>query len=259
MDTGLVLTLAQEVGAGAPEAADVAVNSVWDFAVKGGWMMVPIAICSLVIVTVAVERLVVLRKKSVIPEGFAAGLWPILERGTPAQSEAAAYCEASNSPIGRTVKGGVDRMGQGAESVEKHMIAAGEHEIFMLRRRLRALSVVAAIAPLLGLVGTIFGMIKAFQTVALSGEALGKTELLAEGIYEAMITTAAGLVVAIPALVIYHWFVGKIEHLTREMDAVCLDAVETIARADRQKTPDADDALVEEAPKSYAVRGGAIV
>ncbi len=252
----MLYTLAQE--AASNEVADVAVNSVWDFAVKGGWMMVPIAICSLVIVTVAVERAIVLRKKQVIPDGFASGLWPVLERGERGRDEAVNYCKQSDSPIGRTVLGGVERIGRPMESVEKHMVASGEHEIFMLRRRLRALSVVAAIAPLLGLVGTIFGMIKAFQTVALSGEALGKTELLAEGIYEAMITTAAGLVVAIPALVIYHWFSGRIENLTREMDAVCLDAVESIAKA----TGQADDVTDEDhegvVAEPFAVRGGAI-
>lgn len=252
----MYLALAQE--AAGSQAADVAVNSVWDFAIKGGWMMVPIAICSLVIVTVAVERSIVLRRKEVIPDGFAAGLWPLLERGVRGRQEAVDYCTQSNSPISRTVLGGVQRIGRPMESVEKHMIASGEHEIFMLRRRLRALSVVAAIAPLLGLVGTIFGMIKAFQTVALSGEALGKTELLAEGIYEAMITTAAGLVVAIPALVIYHWFSGRIENLTRQMDAVCLDAAEMIAKATGQEEDETEDEHEGVVAEPFAVRGGAI-
>lgn len=256
MDTSLLLTLAQEA-AGA-EAAEVAVNSVWDFVVKGGLMMIPIAICSLVIVTVTVERAVVLRKKQVIPDNFASGLFPLLERGTSGKQDAVNYCKQSDSPIARTVLGGVERIGRPMESVEKHMAAAGEHEIFMLRRRLRALSVVAAIAPLLGLVGTIFGMIKAFQTVAVSADALGKTELLAGGIYEAMITTAAGLVVAIPALVVYHWFSSRIENLTRQMDSVCMDAVEAIASA----TGHADDELEDEhsgvVADSFPVRGGAI-
>ena len=256
MDTTYFLTLAQD--AAAAETAEVAVNSVWDFVVKGGLMMIPIAICSLVIVTVSVERSIVLRKKQVIPDGFGAGLEPLLAKGVDGKQEAITYCERSDSPVGRILLGGVERVGRPMESVEKHMIAAGEHEIFMLRRRLRALSVVAAIAPLLGLVGTIFGMIKAFQTVAVSADALGKTELLAQGIYEAMITTAAGLVVAIPALVLYHWFTSRIENLTREMDSVCLDAVETIARAtgyDREEGEEDHSGMVAE---SFPVRGGAI-
>jgi biopolymer transport protein ExbB len=256
VDTINLLALAQE--AAAVDAAEVGVNSVWDFVVKGGLMMVPIAICSLVIVTVSVERSVVLRKKQVMPEGFSAGLDPLLDRGVSGKQEAINYCEQSNSPIGRTLLGGVERIGRPMESVEKHMVAAGEHEIFMLRRRLRALSVVAAIAPLLGLVGTIFGMIKAFQTVAVSADALGKTELLAEGIYEAMITTAAGLVVAIPALVLYHWFSSRIENLTREMDSVCLDSVEAIAKATGHEGEELEEDHSGIVAESFPVRGGAI-
>ena len=94
---------------------------------------------------------------------------------------------------------------------------------------MRALSIIAAITPLLGLLGTIFGMIRAFQTVAMSGEALGKAELLAEGIYEAMVTTAAGLLVAIPAMICYHWLSARIERLASELDRAAVDFVATYA------------------------------
>ena len=121
---------------------------------------------------------------------------------------------------------GLDKLGHSNEVVEKHLGAAGEQEVYLLRRRLRVLTVVTALAPLLGLTGTILGMITAFQTVATSGEALGRAELLAEGIYEAMITTAAGLIVAMPTLVLYHWLTGKIERLTRELDALAVAFIE---------------------------------
>jgi len=81
----------------------------------------------------------------------------------------------------------------------------------------------------MGLLGTIFGMIRAFQTVATSGEALGKTELLAEGIYEAMITTAAGLIVAIPALVCYHWLSAKVQGLVMDIDEMTVEFIEDLA------------------------------
>gem|GEM_PF-6921181 len=113
--------------------------------------------------------------------------------------------------------------------LERHIQEEGEREVIKLRRFLRSLSVIAAIAPLMGLLGTIFGMIKAFQTVATSGEALGKAEMLATGIYEAMITTAAGLLVAIPALIAYHWISSKIEHHVTEIDRVTCDFVEEYA------------------------------
>ncbi len=254
----VMLTLAQ--AADNADNASMAVGSVWDFILKGGWMMIPIGICSLVVLTVSVERAIVLRRKEVIPDGFEEGLTPKLEAGLRGKRDAETYCTQSASPIGRTVLAGVERMGRSMEAVEKHMASAGEHEIFALRKRLRALSVVAAIAPLLGLVGTIFGMIKAFQTVALSGEALGKTELLAGGIYEAMITTAAGLVVAIPALVLHHWFASRIENITRLMDGVCVRAVETIASATghADEADEHEDRRESASVDSYPVRGGAI-
>ena len=89
--------------------------------------------------------------------------------------------------------------------MEKNIAEAGCGVVVKLRKYMRVLSVIASISPLMGLLGTIFGMIKAFQTVAVSGEALGKTELLARGIYEALITTAARLLVTIPAVVCYPW------------------------------------------------------
>jgi biopolymer transport protein ExbB len=97
------------------------------------------------------------------------------------------------------------------------------------------LAVIASIAPLLGLLGTIFGMIDAFQTVAVSGEALGRTESLAKGIYQAMITTAAGLMVAIPVLIGYHWLAGKIDRLVGEMDRMTVEFVEQHALARAQQ------------------------
>jgi biopolymer transport protein ExbB len=104
---------------------------------------------------------------------------------------------------------------------------------------MRVLSVIAAISPLMGLTGTIFGMIKAFQTVATSGDALGKTELLATGIYEAMITTAAGLLVAIPALILYHVISARVDRLVAELDETCIEFIDD---------PDGLAALAKSAP-----------
>jgi len=204
----------------------IAVNSVLDFMLKGGVMMVPIGVCSLVVLAVVVERLIVLRHSKIIPPGFVDGLDKILSRGLQAKSKASTYCTDNDSPIAEILAAGVGQLGRAPERVEKHLAATGEMVVFRLRKRLRVLSVIAAVTPLMGLVGTIFGMIKAFQTVAVSADALGKTEMLAEGIYEAMITTAAGLLVAIPTLILYHWIVGKIEHAVQEMDTISVEFVE---------------------------------
>ena len=142
------------------------------------------------------------------------------------RDDALAYCRENGSPIATVVAAGVKKLGEPIERLEKHIEEAGQREVLKLRKHLRLLSVVAAIAPLLGLLGTILGMIEAFQTVAVSGESLGKAELLAKGIYRAMITTAAGLSLAIPVLIAYHWILGKIDSLVVEMDTLTVEFVD---------------------------------
>jgi len=241
-----VMMLAGSVLAqGGPEmdAGSMSVGSVFDFVRKGGIMMIPIGICSLLVVAVAAERSAVLRRSRVIPRSFERGLLELMRGsagnggggGRTARQDALDHCRAHDSPAARMILAGLDKLGHSNEVVEKHLGAAGEQEVFLLRRRLRVLTVVTALAPLLGLTGTILGMITAFQTVATSGEALGRAELLAEGIYEAMITTAAGLIVAMPTLVVYHWLAGKVERLTRELDLLAVAFVERFVLE-----PDAD-------------------
>lgn len=212
--------------------AQAQADSVLALAVKGGIMMIPIALCSLIVVAVVLERLSVLRKSRVVPAGFERGFEKAMGEGGP--DRGAEYCQENASPIARVLGAGIGKMGFGYEIVEKHLAAAGEGEVHLLRKRLRALTVVAAVAPLLGLTGTIFGMIRAFKTVANSGESLGKAELLAGGIYEAMITTAAGLLVAIPAVVLYHYLAARIERLTREMDRIAVAFIERYVLSRRQ-------------------------
>ena len=213
-------------GAAATPAASIEVQSVWDFVVKGGPMMIPIALCSLVAVMVIVERVISLRRARVIPAGFLPGLKAILNNGGDDAGRALEYCRNNGSAVANVLAVGIKRLSEPVELLEKHIQEAGEREVVKLRKYLRILAVVAAIAPLMGLLGTIFGMITAFQTVAASAQALGKTELLAEGIYEAMITTAAGLMVTIPVLIAYHWFSSRIEQLVSEIDRLTVEFVE---------------------------------
>ncbi len=204
--------------------------SIWDLIVKGGPVMVPIAICSLVAIAVMVERSISLRMSSVIPAAFMPKLRDTMRRGSDADRRAAlGLCRENASPMAGICAAAIRRLDEPIEYLERTIEQAGEREVFKLRRYLRVLSVVAAVAPLLGLLGTVFGMIGAFRTVAASGEALGRTELLANGIYEALITTAAGLIVAIPSLLGYHWFSTRVERLVAEMDRQTVDFIEEFA------------------------------
>lgn len=202
--------------------AQSAPPSVFELATKGGVMMIPITLCSLVVVAVVLERLAVLRRNRVTPPSFEKKLHAAMDG--VGSSEAHEVCKKFDSPAARVVAAGLDKLGHTAEIVEKHLTAQGDAELFQMRRRLRMLTVIASIAPLLGLTGTIFGMIQAFQVVSEGG--LGNDELLAGGIYEAMITTAAGLLVAIPTIIFYHWLVSRVDGHARELDRIAVDFVE---------------------------------
>ncbi len=220
---------------GADQVSAAAVRSIWDFVVKGGPMMIPIGLCSLAALTVVIERLLSLRRSNIIPPNFLQGLKKTLDDDGNDRREAIEYCRDDGSPIANLFAAGIKKLGEPTELLEKRIEEAGEREVFKLRKYLRLLSVIASIAPLMGLLGTIFGMIIAFQTVATSGEALGKAELLAKGIYQAMITTAAGLMLAIPVLVAYHFFSAKIERLINEMDRMTVDFVEDYVESRRPR------------------------
>ncbi len=227
----LVLGQNAAVGAGPAPAADpMKVQSVWDFVVKGGPVMIPIGLCSLVAMTIIIERLTSLRRHNIIPGDFFAHLKGLLKDGGVNKGEALAYCQSNGSPLANILAAGIKRLSEPLERLEKHIQEAGEREVVKLRKYLRLLSVLGSIAPLLGLLGTITGMITAFQTVAASAEALGRTELLAKGIYEAMITTAAGLMVAIPVVLSYHGLSARIDHLVAEMDQMTVEFMEAYAQ-----------------------------
>jgi biopolymer transport protein ExbB len=210
-------------------AADAVPTSVWDFVVKGGVMMIPIGLCSLVAMTVVAERLVSLRRRRVIPETFLPGLRKIMSKHPDEPRRAIEYCRRDGSPVSRVFAAGLRRLGGSLDVVERHIQEAGQREVLGLRKYLRVLSVIATVTPLLGLLGTILGMITAFQTVASSADALGRTEMLAGGIYEAMVTTAAGLVVAIPVLVCYHWLSARVQNTVMEIDHMTVDFVADLA------------------------------
>lgn len=216
----LAAQLAQAGSDAAPavEATDLQIQSVWDFVVKGRTMMIPIVLGSLVAFGVFVERLISLRRDQVTPPEFWPGIEPLLTADQ--YSDAREYCDNHPSPIARVVGAGLRKIASGADGIEKAVIDFGEREAGGLRKNVRVLAVIASVAPLMGLLGTIFGLIRAFQTVATSENALGRAELLAKGIYEAMITTAAGLLVAIPTLMAYHWVVARIERRTSELNEV---------------------------------------
>ncbi len=229
------------------------VQNIMDFVQKGGIMMIPIGLCSLIALTVIIERLIALRRNSIIPPSFLPGLRKVMADKPGDTASALGYCRQSTSAVATVLAAGIRKIDRRSpEAVEKSIEEAGERAVLKMRKHLRALAVIASVTPLMGLLGTIIGMIMAFQTVAMSGEALGKTEMLAGGIYQAMITTAAGLSVAIPVLISYHWISAKIERLVADIDEMSVDFVDEFGDGGPPRAP-APESKVATAVLSQAV------
>ncbi len=205
-----------------------ATEDLWNIVADGGPLMIPIAICSLLLVAFVLERSISLRRGRVIPRPFVKRFLKQLADGELDRETALALCEESGSPVANVFAGAVRKWGRPAVEVEQAIIDNGERATNGLRRYLRVINGVATVTPLLGLLGTVVGMIRAFNNLA-TADALGRPELLAEGISEALLTTAAGLSVAIPALIFYLFFVSRVDRLIIDIDAMGQDVVNAIS------------------------------
>jgi biopolymer transport protein ExbB len=195
---------------------------------EGGPLMIPIGLCSFLLVAFVFERMISLRRGRVIPRPFVKRFLKQLREGELDRQKALALCQDSRSPVAEVFAGAVRKWGRPAVEVEQGIIDSGERVTNGLRRYLRVINGVATVTPLLGLLGTVVGMIRAFNNIA-TADALGRPELLAKGIGEALLTTAAGLTVAIPALIFYLFFVSRVDRLIIEIDAMGQEVVNAIS------------------------------
>ncbi len=201
-------------------------GSLYEILVQGGWLMVPIALCSILVLAYTVERSIGLRRGRIVPRKLARGLGEAVDAGRV--DEALRLCEESRSPLATIARSGLRMHGKVSRpEIEKAMEDAGLREVTRLKRNVRPLATIASIAPLLGLLGTVLGMIEAFNVVA--GGGIGKEELLARGIAMALVTTGAGLSVAIPALALYHYFSGRVQSLVLAIDELLSGVVASLA------------------------------
>lgn len=187
---------------------------MWDLILAGRYIMIPIALSSLVGLAVFFERLWVLRRRKIlVPE--IASVVDTLARATD-DSVAYAVCERHPGPFANVVKAGLDHADAEWEITRDVLQETGRQESVRLMRNLRVLETVAAVAPLLGLLGTVVGMIRVFAGISHVG--LGNPEQLSGGISEAMVTTAAGLIVGIPALVAHNWLESRAYGIVFEIE-----------------------------------------
>lgn len=194
----------------------------------GGILMIPIIFCSFITLVFVFERAIALRRGRVIPRPFVKRFLHQLSDGQLDREQALALCEDNGSPVAGVFAAAVRKWGRPAVEVEQAVLDAGERASNGLRKYVRVFNAVSTISPLLGLLGTVFGMIKAFNDISTS-DAMGRPELLSRGISEALITTAAGLSIAIPALVCYLFFLSRVDQLIVELDALGQEVVAAIS------------------------------
>jgi biopolymer transport protein ExbB len=190
--------------------------------VKGGIFMYPILFCSILALAVFLERLWFLRRKNVIPDEFIGHVEEMLKKRKI--SEAVFLCQNDASPIARIFLSGLKNAQKGLWLVKEAIEERGSREATRVEKNVAVLATLANLTPLLGLLGTVSGMIKAFNAVSVQG--MGTPGLLAGGIAEALITTAAGLCIAIPTLVAHRYLKDKAGALIFEMEEKSIRLVE---------------------------------
>jgi biopolymer transport protein ExbB len=201
-----------------------------DLIQRGGWVMYPILFCSLVALAIILERTWALRRSRVIPRSLVLSVNDLLSRRQ--YNEAASLCQDGQNSAARLIREGLKLIGQRRELFKDVMEETGRRESNFLASHLELLGVIASISPLLGLLGTVSGMINAFGAVAQAG--MGNPGLLAGGIGQALLTTAAGLIIAIPAMLIHRLLVSRVETLTNDLEDLGSDLLEALAALDKE-------------------------
>ncbi len=196
-----------------------------DIFLKGGFIMWPILLCSIIGLAVSVDRFIMLRKAKINVPAFMVRIRGFIKKKDI--SGAISYCMQEKSPVANIVRKGLKKYKYGHDRVKDAIENAGSQEVSKLEKGLALLASVAGIAPLLGFLGTVTGMIQAFMTIQDLAGAANPSDL-AGGIWEALITTAFGLIIGIPAFALYNYFLSAVKKLVGEMETVANDVIDVI-------------------------------
>lgn len=191
---------------------------------KGGFLMYPIFICSLIAITIFFERMFYLKSIKTKSKRFVLRVKNLVKKGSIELAVSA--CRKSPTPISQIMLAGLMKFGRGRDEMKEAIEDMANQEIPVLEKNLSTLSTIGNITPLLGLLGTVFGMVKAFNVIAVMG--VGKPEALAGGISEALLTTAFGLSIAIPTIVVYNYLSHRVDKLIRDMEINCVDLIDLL-------------------------------
>ncbi len=192
---------------------------------KGGLMMYPIYILSILAVYIFVERIRTINRASKVPVGFMENIKRLVAEGD--LKSAKVLCQQSDTPIARMIGKGLSRIGSPLKNIEVSIENVGKIEIYNLEKNLGVMATVAGAAPMIGFLGTVTGMISAFMAIA-QEEGAVSPKLLSSGIYEAMLTTAAGLIVGIIAYLAYNYLVTKLQKVINNMEYMSIDFIDLL-------------------------------
>jgi biopolymer transport protein ExbB len=196
----------------------------------GGWLMLPIITCSMVALAIVVERFWTLHRKRVMPVQLVGQIWQLSQKGQLTNKRILEFRDAS--ALGRILASGLLNRRYAREIMKEAIEETGRHVAHELERFLNSLGTIAAITPLLGLLGTVVGMIQVFTAITSIG--VGDPSQLAGGISQALLTTAAGISVAIPSLIFYRYFRGRVNELIVDMEEEAMKMVEIMHGERRQ-------------------------
>ena len=203
--------------------------SLFSIVAKGGWLMILLGACSIVALAIFVERLITLRRDEINTRAFLRG---VKDRLQDSDVEAAVHLsQRTPGPVAAITKAGLDRYRRPRLEIKEAIESAGKTALYQSEKYLGVLATIATAAPLIGFLGTVTGMIRAFMRI----EALGgnvNASVLAGGIWEALITTAAGLTVGIPALIFYNYLQGRVEKFVFQMEEASIDLLDTLSKGE---------------------------
>jgi len=199
-----------------------------EFFIKGGWLMIPLGICSILALAIIIERFISLKMIESKSKRFAEKTRSVVNSSENRKVDKIfALCEMTPISLARILKAGLEKRVKGKEEIKEAIQDVGSEEIPYLERRLKILGTITAIAPLIGLLGTVVGMIRAFNVITVQG--IGDPGALAGGIAVALYTTAFGLGIAIPSLVFYNYFMHRTDKIIRRLESISREFIEFLS------------------------------
>ncbi|NCA80822.1 MAG: MotA/TolQ/ExbB proton channel family protein [Sphingobacteriia bacterium] len=221
MITGIILQVTQAVNETAEVVAQTGVAdyeklSLWKMMLKGGWIMIPLVIMSIIAIYLFIERFLTINKASKEENNFMNNIRDFVHNGR--LDSAMALCKNNQSPLARMIEKGLMRIGKPLSDINAAIENVGRLEVSRLEKGIAAIATISGSAPMIGFLGTVTGMVRAFYDMSKAGNNID-IQLLSSGIYEAMVTTIAGLIVGITAYICYNILVARIEKVVFQLEA----------------------------------------